>query len=351
MQARPGWCRQLRSEHGSGVTQAAAIALLAAALIGAMLGLAPSLGSAVERSLTCLVATLTGGGTVCETGAAVAEDTTSPNAPPGQAPNNASGQPQAPAAQQPAVRCPSLPNAGVYNHDQPQDTADLYRNINDLYQTGNQTMDQQKGPIGITEIGDNRYLVTLVGIEWQNWGEKFNYLPNAAKDQLNLESQYQAHVRDIIRAQIPPGAEIVFAAHSHGGIVSQNLARDETIQSEYNVTHVVTYGAPVSGPPRDGVDYTMYEVAGDFVPGFGVVHLPSFIRLYGRGDYHIIPPDKFYWNPKEYHSVYAQSLEALRNKPGNEQLLALPFPIERWGPTRTYQANAAAAAQLQRSCR
>lgn len=341
------WCRSVGEEQGSSVAQTAAIALLAAALIGVLLGVTPTLSQAVEQAFSCLSASLTGGGITCE---ATATTTAGGGVPRGQPVAAPPAQVAAPPAQPDTAPCPGLPNAGTYNHEQPTDTASLYRNINDLYQTGNQTMDQQKGPIGITQIGDNRYLVTMVGIEWQNWGEKFNYLPNAARDQLNMESQYQAHVRDVIKAQIPPGAEIVFAAHSHGGIVAQNLARDAAIRSAYNVTHVISYGSPVSGPPVDGVDYTMYEVFGDIVPGTALAHLPSFARLYARGDYRIIPSDRFYWNPLRYHSAYAQALEAMRGKPGSEELLNLPFRIDRWGPTRTYHANAAAAAELRAYC-
>lgn len=341
MRATGKW-RRLRDDTGSNAVQAAAVALLAAALIGVMLGFAPQLSGATERAFACLIGSL-GGGDECEGGAAVADR---------GAARPLTGAPQTGQniAQAPQPRCPSVANAGVYEHDAPTDTASLYRNINDLYQTPNQTMAQQKGPIGITEIGDNRYLVTMVGIEWQNWGEKFNFLPNAARDQLNIESQYQQHVRDLLQAQIPPGAEIVFAAHSHGGIVAQNLARDALISGQYRVSHVITYGAPVSGPPADGVDYTMFEIAGDIVPGAGIVHLPSFARLFGRGDYHIIAPDRWRWNPMEYHSVYAQALERLRDRSDKAQLLQLPFTIERWGPTRTYQANATAAAELRAAC-
>ena len=60
----------LHSQRGSNVAQAAALALLAAALLGAMLQVVPGLAGATQRSLSCLVAALGGGGTGCSGGPA-----------------------------------------------------------------------------------------------------------------------------------------------------------------------------------------------------------------------------------------------------------------------------------------
>lgn len=330
------WRTAWRNDRGSNVAQAAAVAIMAAALIGVLLLGARDLTPRVEGAFRCLVGSLGGGGGDCSAGAATAANGTQPNS---AAIQQLSNEP-----------CPAAPNAGYLNSPQPTDLANLYRTLTRQYQQPDQTVDTQNGPVGITQIGDNRYMVTLVGIEWQSFGDKFNFLPNAIRDELGIESKYHAHVRDLIQAQIPPGAEIVFAAHSHGGIVSQNLARDGAINGPYRVTNVITYGSPVSGPPVDGVNYTMFEVSGDIVPGAAITHLPSFIRMYRRGDYHIIPPDKFHLNPMAYHSAYAEALEKLMQDPEQRQLADLPFTIDQWGRTETFHANDQAARDLRANC-
>ena len=68
--ARRDWRSLLWDERASSVAQAAAVAILATALLGAMLLVVPSLGSAVDRSFSCLVSVLGGSGAGCSGGAA-----------------------------------------------------------------------------------------------------------------------------------------------------------------------------------------------------------------------------------------------------------------------------------------
>lgn len=339
MQGRPRRTTCWLEERGSQALQAAGAALVAALLVTALLAGASYLGPAVERAFACAASVLGGGGMGCGAGGVATTDA-------------GSGTVGGPISQPPASEtyCAGLPNAGLVNLPQPQNTADLYRNITTLYQQDTQTPETQKGPIGITRIGTNRYLVTLAGTEWQSG--KFNNIGSAVRDEVIAGSSYQRHVSDVIRAHIPPGAEIVFAGHSLGGMVGQNLTNDPryNLRGEYRITNVVTYGSPVTWFPADGVDYRMYEVRGDLVPGAAIVQLPGFIDMYRRGYYHIIPSDRFYWNPFSYHSAYAKALDKLKNDPQYQSLLGLPFPVDEWGPTYTYQANQPAADQLKAAC-
>ena len=68
--ARREWRSLLWDERASSVAQAAAVAILATALLGAMLLVVPSLGSGVDRSFSCLVGVLGGSGAGCSGGAA-----------------------------------------------------------------------------------------------------------------------------------------------------------------------------------------------------------------------------------------------------------------------------------------
>lgn len=101
------WRRTARvwaGQRGSGVAQAAAVALAAAVIIGALTLVAPRLGTQVDTSFRCLVGVLTGGGSGCTAAAAAPE-----SAPP--APEAANkGQDPAPeqANEDCDIRCQAL---------------------------------------------------------------------------------------------------------------------------------------------------------------------------------------------------------------------------------------------------
>jgi hypothetical protein len=233
--------------------------------------------------------------------------------------------------------------------DQPRTMSDLALLINSRYRGPDDHAEQdQAGPIGITQIGQNRYLVTLVGIEWDTDVEA-NRLRNAIIDQSTpFNSAYFNIVEKTIRSNIPAGAELVLAAHSHGGIVAQNLAGNswfnqnewsmfnngwlDDASDEYNVTDVITFGSPVAQWPNGTIEYHMYEVADDFVPKLGVVHPLDAGAMDDSGKFHPLlgAPDN-----KDAHSLetYAYLLE------GDTSLNNLSFTIEEWGPTYTFSAD------------
>jgi hypothetical protein len=251
--------------------------------------------------------------------------------------------------------------AGTVRSGQPRDIIELWYRVTDLYSHGNPK--QQQGPIGVTKIGENRYLVTLVGIEWESWSDA-NALDNAIEDQLGGNTAYQEVVRKTIRELIPAGADIVFAAHSHGGIVAQALAQDVDFnrnhtwapgdifgkRGDYNVTDVITFGSPVRGNPNNKVDYRMFETKGDPVPGAAILNLPGYIEMEWRDSYHIIPNvnepgDSGLMAP---HSAYGTSLNAIRGDQSDgfdDSLFELPFEIDEWSDTETFRANRSDARQ------
>jgi hypothetical protein len=231
--------------------------------------------------------------------------------------------------------------------EQPRNMADLASLINSRYRNPNQSEEQQRGPIGITQIGPNRYLVTLVGIEWDTDNEA-NRLRNAMIDQgTPFNSAYFNIVQKTNRANVPTGAELVLAAHSQGGIVAQNLAGNsffnrnewpmyngwlDDASDEYIVTDVITFGSPVAQWPNGTIEYHMYAVADDFVPMLGVVHPIDAKAMNTSGQYHRLPGAP---EGKDAHSLetYAHLLK------GDDPLNNLSFTIEEWGPTYTFFAD------------
>lgn len=362
-----------RSERGSQGLQAAGAALAAALLVGALLAGADVLGPAVQRAFVCAATAIGGGGASCATSTGAAPGTqTGPGT---QSGSSGGGSPIQPAAA-PGLEtgrppdpdrkpCPQFTPDDYYvvNDPIPTDTISLYEMVSRRYPQGSQTADEQQGPVGITQIGENRYLVTLVGIEWDSWSGA-NALDNAILDQLGIDSEYYAVVRETLEEQIPPGAEIVLAGHSHGGIVAQNLARDAGFNSnaerpwldrvlgrdggDYRVTDVITYGSPVSGDPVTGTRYRMFANEGDPVTWLSRMNNGARREMERNGQYINIPKppdgtpgggDNGFFGP---HSSYADTLRALRdnpNSPYGSEIYDLPFQIDQWSQTETFRAQ------------
>lgn len=352
--------RWWRQERGSQGLQAAASALVAALLVAALAGGADVLGPAVERAFACAAGVLSGGGGC---------PTTAVDAPAGQA--QALAQPASLETGQPPDQsrkpCPQFQPDPYYvvNDPLPTDVMTLYEMLSRRYPIGAQTAAEQQGPIGVTQIGDNRYLVTLVGIEWDSWSGA-NALDNAILDQIGLDSEYYAVVRETLEEQLPPGAEVVLVGHSHGGIVAQNLARSPGFNAnadrplrerlfgggggDYRVTHVITYGSPVSGAPAPGTAYRMFANEGDIVSDLSLMNDGTRDRMARDGQYIYIPrpePKGFLDSWKERfsfsaHGTYAQTLRALQanpNSPFDPSIFDLPFRIDMWSKTETFRAQ------------
>jgi len=79
------------------------------------------------------------------------------------------------------------------------------------------------------------------------------------------ETQSLAYVRELLRdaAAAHPGAEVMLAGYSQGGIVAQRLAQE----GDFNVSTVVTFGSPRLPDSRLGdVDVVRLEHNGDGIP-------------------------------------------------------------------------------------
>ncbi len=170
---------------------------------------------------------------------------------------------------------------GTEQRPRPQNMQDLYNVINYQYQRSVKLHSGAKKagltPVGITPIGDNTILVSLVGIEpiptnsntWIN-GVGSGSQKDSATD------PYEEDVFNIIQEYINQNGgnfkkpiRVIIAGHSYGGIVAQELAANHAKEKDYYfISDVVTFGSPEVGPynRKDNVQYTQYFTQHDIVP-------------------------------------------------------------------------------------
>ena len=143
--------------------------------------------------------------------------------------------------------------------------AQIARLVSDGYNKG------EKGPITITQgtlkNGSSSkpvYLVTLSGTELV-----FNQSTEVLTDLFsgfNLKNAYYSNVVKVIKANVPKGANLVFAGHSLGGMIAQQVIADTSIKYNYNVLNTVTFGSPLLAAGfREGTVRRLGDVS-DVVP-------------------------------------------------------------------------------------
>lgn len=82
------------------------------------------------------------------------------------------------------------------------------------------------------------------------------------------------------KAGIPPGAPVLMAGHSQGGMINQALMSDPRFMERFSVTHAVSYGSPVdSMPDTSGVRQLHLQHEGDVVPRVDLGNAPKPTRL------------------------------------------------------------------------
>ena len=94
----------------------------------------------------------------------------------------------------------------------------------------------------------------------------------------NLSSRYYEMVRDAVLAHVPEGAKVVFAGHSLGGMVEQQLICTEAITSRYEVLNALNVGSPYVATDASKREGTLVRFADrhDVIPKLGPgVFLPG----------------------------------------------------------------------------
>jgi len=100
--------------------------------------------------------------------------------------------------------------------------------------------------------GTTRWVVLLRGID-TGLGPTVHTLPQAVRSSRLRDDAYTRSVRlALLKAGVPPGAELMLLGHSQGGIAARSLAADPATNGpagRYRVTCVVTAGSPVGNKP------------------------------------------------------------------------------------------------------
>lgn len=114
------------------------------------------------------------------------------------------------------------------------------------------------------------------------------------------------------QAGIHSGDEVALYGHSQGGITVSNIAADPEIQDRYNITTVLTAGAPTAGADiPDDVHALHVENSGDAVPGLDGAPTPTGPhRQVAMVDTHQMDVDGY----PHASGVYAQATEGLEGR-------------------------------------
>lgn len=145
--------------------------------------------------------------------------------------------------------------------------------LQELLENLRETNKGADGEIDIQQVGegdDPRYVVNLPGTD--SWGDDAGDVRDLQSNLQLVGGQDTAYTRGIMEAMkdagIPPGAPVMLVGHSQGGMAAVHLAGDPAFQSEYDVRHVVTAGAPtaqVDDIPAN-TQVLSLENTGDLVP-------------------------------------------------------------------------------------
>lgn len=131
----------------------------------------------------------------------------------------------------------------------PSDLSQIIANTNTTYG------DKETGEVSMSVVGNppTGVIVNIPGTE--KWGPSAGDNPmdltgnaeQAGSGGWSAGSQATADAIAQLYAQndIPPGTPLMLNGHSQGGMIASSLAANEDFASQFNVTNVMTYGAPV----------------------------------------------------------------------------------------------------------
>ena len=226
---------------------------------------------------------------------------------------------------------------------------DLAAMIEQIYRI-NDLRDGVDEPVKIVRIGENQYLVAIIGTDAGDDGHTGpnDWLSNLSSGR-GVPSRFQLEAQRLIEQHVPPGAIIHLAGHSQGGHVAMNLAGTQDLVDRYQIGSVNTMGSSGSVPinPRVGAaNYHNFLLVDDpiraaefgaqripftnvYLPQIPMASFPNPLGLTGLGGSPSIDPQVILETGG--HGGYVAS-PYLAGRP-------LPFAIDRWEVVGSFQAQ------------
>jgi hypothetical protein len=121
--------------------------------------------------------------------------------------------------------------------------------------------------------GTRAVIVDITGTKSQALSALNNDITNWGSDVVAIQGHDSVYEQGVLQAMesagVQPGDPVMLVGHSLGGMVAANLARDAQQSKRFNVTHVVTAGAPigsVTASVPSSVKVLALENSRDLVP-------------------------------------------------------------------------------------
>ena len=170
----------------------------------------------------------------------------------------------------------------------PDSISSIFGGVEDAYSVAG-TPGAPDGAVRIVSVtqadGSVAYIVNIPGTE--TWGINGSGQGRDLTSNLMVMAGQSSSAQRAIelameQAGIPPGAPVLLAGHSQGGMLAAALASDPAFMDKYNVTNVVTVGSPVDGvniDPRVQVLEAQHQ--GDLVPTLDLGGLDANLSMPG----------------------------------------------------------------------
>jgi hypothetical protein len=131
-------------------------------------------------------------------------------------------------------------------------SADISREIFKCYNEGLYgPMMSVKGTLKNKSTKKEIYWIFLGGLEKVK--NQTTTMKESILSAANLNNQYKKNVKKHILKNIPKNSTLILSGHSLGGMISQQLAADKDIKSNYKILYIIGFGSPyISTAPKEG---------------------------------------------------------------------------------------------------
>ncbi len=184
-------------------------------------------------------------------------------------------------------------------------------------------------PAVLTQNGNERsvYLVAMLGMK------NVNGQVNSARG--GGTTPYAALVKDVLFQTVPPGAALVFAGHSLGGMTAQLLRCDRELQARYEILNVLCGGSPLTEEP-DTPEGTLHRLTDvwDLIPYIRSTSVCAFVQqiktAHRENGHYFLNPDDAHNLSYVRNDVWGE-YDAFGEKGGSATLRFSPDAAKTYG--------------------